>query len=127
MDPYLGSHKVDIRPAWEVRYGYLSTRLLSSNGLGYHGETGSLWYGRIAQLVRAFGICPEGPGFNSRSGHFYKFNSFDYRVDVSIVGQTFRLQGVCGVCINWDGHFDCGVCASTLGWTVSTVGLAFQM
>jgi len=48
-------------------------------------------------------------------------------VDVSIVGQTFRLQGVCGVCINWDGHFDCGVCASTLGWTVSTVGLAFQM
>jgi hypothetical protein len=76
LDPYLGSHKVDIRPAWGVRYGYLSTWLPSSNGLGYHGETGSLWYGRIAQLVRAFGICPEGPGFNPRSGHFYKFNKF---------------------------------------------------
>jgi hypothetical protein len=75
LDPYLGSHKVDIRPAWGVRFGYLCTWLLSSNGLGYHGETGSLWYSRIAQLVRAFGICPEGPGFNPRSGHFYKFNS----------------------------------------------------
>ena len=46
----------------------------SPNGLGYHGETGSLWYGWIAQLVKAFGICPEGPGFNPQSGHFYKFN-----------------------------------------------------
>ena len=26
--------------------------------------------GWIAQLVRASGICPEGPGFNPRSGHF---------------------------------------------------------
>ena len=25
-------------------------------------------------MVRASGICPEGPGFNPRSGHFYKFN-----------------------------------------------------
>jgi len=25
-------------------------------------------------LVRASGIHPEGPGFNPRSGHFYKFN-----------------------------------------------------
>jgi hypothetical protein len=41
-----------------VRLGNLSTWLLSSNGLGYHGETGSPWYGWIAQLVRA---CPEGP------------------------------------------------------------------
>ena len=26
--------------------------------------------GWIAQLVRASGICPEGPGFNPWSGHF---------------------------------------------------------
>ena len=66
---------MNIRPAWGVKYGFWAQELLSPNGLGYHGETGSLWYGQIAQLVRAFGICPEGPGFNPQSGHFYKFNN----------------------------------------------------
>ena len=92
LDPYLGSHKVDIRPAWGVRFGYLCTWLLSSNGLGYHGETGSPWYGQIAELVRAFGICPEGPGFNPWSGHFYKFNTWSV---LQRVLDSFKDPGRC--------------------------------
>jgi hypothetical protein len=63
--------------------------MLSSNGLGYHEETGSPWYGRIAQLIKAFGICPEGPGFNPQSGHFYKFNT-----DRSKLGYLVHLHDV---------------------------------
>ena len=58
-----------------------------------------------------------GQMFRLRGGHF------DYGADISTVGWTFRLRGVC-IDVGMD-HFDCGVCAATLGWTFRLQGRCF--